>query len=598
MQSVKSKINPAYLLSFIAAIIVIFSCSKEFSETYDPGSLDITSKVTVNTISGYVTDDNNQPVKDAAVVIGNNNTITDKYGYFKVKNAEVTKNASVITVNKAGFFPGIRTIMGESGKSGFTRIKLIPKTNIGTIAAATGGNVTATGGLKIALPATAVVNAATGAAYSGNIQVAAHWIDPSSQSLFMEMPGDLRGISTNNSLKVLTTYGMAAVELTGDAGEKLQIATGKKATLTFPIPTTFQGPAPATIPMWSFDEAKGLWKEEGIGTKTGNTYVAEVSHFSFWNCDVPANYVDLSVTLVNQNGSPLAYTPVKITEVSNPANTRMGHTDSAGYVHGLVPANTQLKMEVFAYANCGSAIYSQTFSTTAAPLALGTITVTVPPSQIANITATLNNCSGTPVTNGFLVVKYGYHYYHINVGANGTINSNIVICNSEPAIAIAEDITNMQQSAPINFTLAAGNNTLGTILACGTSTAQFLNYSIGANNYSFTAPADSLMYAPVYNGTNTFNAVQVLAFSSNPSSGGEAIVRFNNAGLAAGSTQTMLRLKLPQMTDSSTTAIPVNITEYGTAGQFIAGNFSGTFSYHNTPSSSITVVGSFRVRRY
>ncbi len=55
---------------------------------------------------------------------------------------------------------------------------------------------------------------------------------------------------------------MAAVELTGTSGELLQIATGKKATLTLSIPSSLAASAPATIPLWFFDEAKGLWKEE------------------------------------------------------------------------------------------------------------------------------------------------------------------------------------------------------------------------------------------------------------------------------------------------------------------------------------------------
>lgn len=116
------------------------------------------------------------------------------------------------------------------------------------------------------------------------------------------MPGDLRGISTDGSLKTLTTYGMAAVELTGALGELLQIAPGQKASLTMPIPVAILSNAPATIPLWSFDEAKGLWKEEGQAIKTGSNYVGDVSHFSFWNCDVPNNYVQFNCTVKNSDG--------------------------------------------------------------------------------------------------------------------------------------------------------------------------------------------------------------------------------------------------------------------------------------------------------
>jgi hypothetical protein len=55
--------------------------------------------------------------------------------------------------------------------------------------------------------------------------------------------------------------------------------------------------APPTIEMWFFDEVKGIWKEEGIGTKQGSVYVGEVSHFSSWNFDKwnPFRFIPTSI---------------------------------------------------------------------------------------------------------------------------------------------------------------------------------------------------------------------------------------------------------------------------------------------------------------
>lgn len=167
----------------------------------------------------------------AEVIVGDANTITDKYGYFEVRNVQVVKDAAVVKVAKTGYFKSIKTYIAAENKNAFFRIKLIPKTAAAIIDAAIGGSATLTAGLSVALPANAVVNAATNASYTGSVTVIAIWIDPTSNDLNSTMPGDLRGLDKNGFIKLLTTYGMCAVELTGAAGELLQVANNKKATL-------------------------------------------------------------------------------------------------------------------------------------------------------------------------------------------------------------------------------------------------------------------------------------------------------------------------------------------------------------------------------
>ena len=105
-------------------------------------------------------------------------TASDKYGLFEIKNVQVVKDAAFVTVIHPGYFKGIKTYMATAGKAAFFRIKLIPKIISGTINATSGGNVTLANGLIVNLPANGVVNATTNAAYSGQVNVAAHWINP------------------------------------------------------------------------------------------------------------------------------------------------------------------------------------------------------------------------------------------------------------------------------------------------------------------------------------------------------------------------------------------------------------------------------------
>ena len=581
----------------VFAILFFLSCQKDLSNedgiisTGQPA--DLTTKVT-SSVSGFVTDENDAAVMGASVTAGGVVTTTDKYGFFEVKNIQVVKNAAVVVVTRPGYFKGIKTYLATADKAAFFRIKLIPKTNTGSINATSGGNVTLSNGLIIALPANAVVNAATNAAYSGTVNVAAHWINPVGADLNQTMPGDLRGIATDGSLKLLTTYGMAAVELTGGSGELLQIATGKKATLTMPVPASLMATAPATIPLWSFDETNGLWKQEGTANKTGSTYVGEVSHFSFWNCDVPNNYVQFNCTIIDQAGEPVPYAIVRLTVVGS-TNMAYGYTNAAGYVSGAVPNSANLLLEVFSYYSCGTVLHSQTFSTTNTNISLGNITVNMA-TQSAVVTGTVTNCANAPVTNGYIIVMENGWYNRHPISNTGTFNFPVLLCNNAtvPVTLIAEDVASGQQSTPANYTLVVGANAIGNLQACGISTQEFITYSInGGTPVQLTSPADSLYHSG--NGTTAVSYISGSRISINE----YVNFAFANGGIAVGSMQNLVAFNSSQFANTQptiTTPINVSITEYGAVGQFISGNFTGTMA-STTPAATYNIVCSFRVRR-
>jgi len=403
-QSIKPKSALKSFFLIIATTTLLFSCKKNpGSDTTItlPEPPDLTTKI-YSSVTGFVTDAAEAAVVNATVQIGSITVTTDKYGYFEARNTEVVQNAAVVTVSKTGYFKAVKTYNAVAGKVPFFRIKLINKPVAGTINGSSGGTVTLSNNFSISIPANAVVNATTNATYSGTVNVAAYWIDPTSTDLPRIMPGDLRGLNTDGNLQLLTTYGMTAVELTGTGGELLQIASGKKASLSSPIPSSMLTTAPATIPLWYFDETKGLWKQEGSAVKSGSNYIGDVSHFSFWNYDVPNSYVQFNCTLVNQIGQPLQNVLVKISDVNNPSNARFGFTDSTGYTRGAIPANAQLRLEVFSNAICANTLYTQNFTANTANISLGSVTVNTASSQ-STVSGTVTNCANMPVTNGYIV---------------------------------------------------------------------------------------------------------------------------------------------------------------------------------------------------
>ncbi len=585
----------------LCLLSILFSCQKQVSDdnaVLPVNPVDLTTKVS-SSVSGFVTDENDAPVQSASVKVGMQTVTTDEYGFFEVKNEQVVKNAATVSVNMAGYFPGIRTYIAEQNKAAFVRIKLIPKNTSGNFSGSTGGTVTLPNGLKISLPANAVVNATTGVAYTGTVNVAASWINPTASDLDRIMPGDLRGVDVTGGFRQLTTYGMAAVELIGSAGEKLQIATGKKAALSFPIPATLSASAPASIPLWYFDETSGLWKEEGSALKAGSSFEGEVSHFSFWNCDVPSNFVQVNMTVKDNNGNPVSYAHVKISRVSNPQSAASGYTDSAGYVSGAVPANAQLKLEIFSNYGCGTAIHTQTFTTATSNVSLGVITINTA-TAVATITGTATTCANTPVINGFIIMKKGHQYYRFPLSNTGTFHFTTLLCSTTGTSVelIAEDNAASQQGNPSTHNIIAGNNAVGNLQACGVTTQQYVNLTINGVSHNYSAPVDSLTLRPAQSGTTL--AGFYLSASRMVSPFQYTDFSWTGQNIASGSTQSLTSFSTQAINDSTTIVSPinVNITEFGTIGQFVSGNFTGVLRGAAPANTNYTINCSFRVRRY
>jgi hypothetical protein len=583
-------------LLLILTLSVFFSCQKDIS-IEDGGAVvtppDLSTKIN-SSVSGFVTDENNAPVKNAAVQFGSSTITTDKYGYFEAKNVQVVKEAAVVTVSKPGYFKGIKTYMAKAGKSSFFRIKLIPKTTVGTINASTGGTVTLTSGLSVKLNAGTVVNAATNLPYTGAVNVIAFWINPEAPDFKNIMPGDLRGIDKNGSLKLMRTYGMAAVELTGSSGELLQITNGQKATLTLPIPASMVANAPASIPLSYFDEATGLGKEQGTAVKTGNTYVAEVSHFSWWWVTLPGPYVQFDCTVKDGAGNPLPNIVIAFSfNLNGSWLIAMGETDGNGYVSGPIPANTAQVFNIYSSNIYCSApvVYTQNVTTTNQNVSLGDIVINGY-NSIASVTGKIVDCNNVADPNTCVYIRDGYLYYRFIPNSQGIFNFSTLICSSPATItAIAQNLTTLQYGNEQPFVITTGNTNIGNISACGNSPLEFVHFTVDGNNYDFDPPS-------AYFGNYIWPAGIITNYAST-TIGNYAGFDFTEQGIGVNSIQELQVAKVSQLQDSmvATHPCPVNITEYGATGQYMSGNFSGIFQSYFHPPLTYNVSCTFRVKR-
>jgi hypothetical protein len=540
----------------------------------------------------------------ATVTVGGFSVTTDARGVFEFRNKSMSQNNAHVKVVKTGYFNGNRSLMTNAGKTQLVRIKLLPKTITGTVSATSGGTVSLSSNGKVVFPANAFVDA-SGAAYNGTVNVAMAWINPTANDLGQTVQGDLRGINTAGGERALETYGMLGVEITNTSGQQLKIASGKTAEIRMPIPASLQSAAPTTIPLWNFDEATGRWKEEGSATKTGAEYVGTVKHFSFWNCDVPANFVNLCVTVLSPSGTPLVNVPVRVRKASSPAVSATGYTDSTGTNCGAVFKNEALILEVL--DRCGNVVYTQNIGPYSTNASL-TVNATIPAANTLTLTGSVVNCSNAAVTSGsVLVTTSGGHNYSVPVSASGTYSITILNCASTTInySIIAIDNATLQQSAAVSGSATSGSVAVGSLQACGTSAAEYIQATIDGVPYSWVKPIDSVgawstgqplppysFAASVFGNRSTAgttgNSVSI-GFSYNASVGSYPIsTSFVAYGVAPNfNTSQQINSASPQ----------VNLTTVGAPlTGFLEGNASYTMLF-NPGSVTRNVYLNFRVRR-
>jgi hypothetical protein len=596
-----SRLNLCFLL-----IIGLFSSCLKDNDTFEeyPSNPWLNLQKTEIDVSGEIIDEQGKPVKDVLITSNDKTTLTDKNGVFVIKKSLQNADFIYIKAEKKGYFNGTRVIRGTNGKQNLVKIMLLEQKNIATLKSSEGGEVTVDG-VKIKFPINGYIDAA-GKTFNGNIKVAAKYLDPTKIETFLKMPGDLRAANFQGQEQFLETFGMVAVELTDEKGNKLNLGNGGEAELSF---ENKNAKTHEKIPLWHFDEKIGAWREEGQTTLINNRYVGKVSHFSFWNCDFPYDKVYAQGRIVHQNGSPASNVWVGLNLVGQPWGGH-GYTDDNGYFKGCIPKGEDLELTVNSWdIGClNTVVYKKTLGSFNNDVDFGTIVVTVN----NNITTKTFNgkavdCNGNNLVNGYISVKLKPENRQINLftDSDGKFNYTIKVnpcskIDNTDLDVTAYDLTNKKESLTKSFTLNPTNTDVGTIEVCSTVT-EFVDLTFGTANsfYILGHPqqvsieyrdSTSTKYLHIYIAEDSNIQVKGVSFavqvSSNPPVTGTYTVLYSYGwGVLPGNTI------LP-----TSQSLSINLTEVSLVkGEFTAGTISGTMLLDT--GQTITVSGSFRVKK-
>jgi protocatechuate 3,4-dioxygenase beta subunit len=460
--------RPKFLFFLLlGSLLTLAACRKDLDVTNSSTIEDPVATYFRATLAGTVVNEAGDPVENATVNLTGTTMKTDKNGVFIFRNVVVKSTGAYVSVAHPDFFHGSRTVLMTPNVRTSVQIRLFKDSNERKINAITGG-IADYGDYSISLPANGVVTS-SGTTYSGSIVVKARWLDPTSRYFGEMAPGDFTGRRLDGSLSGMVSMGMVAVELLDGSGNKLQVKPGSEATIKMKVPNSMLAKAPAKIPLWSFDEVKGLWIEESEATLSGGFYEGNVKHFTFWNCDYPAPLIELKVLVKDAQGNPVANATVGIKLLPN-GGIATGITDSSGCVKGKVPKNEPLELVVYSSAQqCQSPIFAQNIG----PYSQNaSVTAIITPSSNAvsfTLKGNVTDCSNNPMKNGYVIIQGGGNRFTAWTDSLGNYSYQFFLCQSgnQDLNLKAYDLTNLKESADISLTANPGINTKN-ISVCAT----------------------------------------------------------------------------------------------------------------------------------
>lgn len=212
-------------------------------------------------------------------------------------------------------------------------------------------NVVDSRGTSLSIPANALVDA-QGKPATVPLTLSLYTYDLRTE----QMVGDMTALDRTGAQVMLQSIGAFSAEFTDASGKLYNLAAGSKATIALRADPA--NPFSGTLPLWWYDEARGLWIEEGSATVRDGVAQGQVGHFSVWNFDI-SKVTPSCIQVTTPDASPASPVTVTVT-VPAPWSRVLTLTFNTPGPHALInlPSNTDVALAIdgvpFATVNTGA----------------------------------------------------------------------------------------------------------------------------------------------------------------------------------------------------------------------------------------------------
>jgi hypothetical protein len=332
------------------------------------------------TVAGFVTDTQGNSLSDVEVSVQGFTTITDADGHYEVLGL-VPDDRFVVSFHKQGYATGHSFGALHGWETTTVDSSLLEIDGYGTFDASTGGFIevpVATTELgfnryvEVEFAGGTIIDS-NGSPYNGNVTVEITYLDPSNAEDMKAAPGDLTAEGDPNDQMIpaggveweddnttknasvptqLVSYGMADITLYAEDGDRLNLQDGANAGVSIPITNGelidwYVLASEDEVPSWSWDEERGLWRQENGGVVTEDdtgelAFEFEAAHFSWWNCDQSYQPTWACGRVVDMLGFPVRSAKVI---ASGSVSYSIAYTDADGYYEVQVMAGDTVAFE-------------------------------------------------------------------------------------------------------------------------------------------------------------------------------------------------------------------------------------------------------------
>jgi len=210
----------------------------------------------------------------------------------------------------------------------------------------------------------------------------------------------------------------------------------------------------------------------------------------------------------------------------------------------------------------------------------------------------LVDCNNVNVTHGAAVIYTGNGHIYSTPVTNGIFSLTLLRCENATVnfSVLGVDYNTIQQGNPVSGSGTSGIVNVGTIQACGTSSAQFVEFLVDGSPYAYAAPPDFISSNDSTAAGN--NSITVYAYQvSSGNTSNFSTFRFGTNGTTGSQPLQLCRVYAGSLGVAEVIITPsptVSITALGPpVTGFIEGNFTVQMNFSGVPK---TVVCTFRVR--
>lgn len=434
-----------FLFSF-ASLLLLPSCRKNIDITdvdiQKPGPDVITFGV--GDVFGKVVGESGDPISFATVRIGDETTFTDEFGFFYMEEALLLENQGLISVNRGGYFPGSRTIVPLNDQVNYIQITLLEQNIQSEFFAGEGGGITLPNNGSISFEGESIIDS-FGNNYTSTVFLAASSIDATSTNFKDRSPGYLRGLDLEANYKALTSFGTFIIEAETPQGLSLYLKPDYEASIFISVPSFLANIAPATVPLWYFDETEGIWMEDGVATLDGDVYVGKISKLGYWNLALGQEEALISGQLVSESGLPIPGINIVIKSNGAYASSH-GATGEDGFFSGFVPQGEIFFLEI--YGLCGELVFEQEIGPYNSDTDLGQ--VLIPDFLVAQVFGNAQNCNELPIYPGY-VLRAANSCKGYLLAEDGSFNFAFPYCSDNDFELTLVDFVNNETSETFSF---------------------------------------------------------------------------------------------------------------------------------------------------